>query len=315
MIAVRRFPQVLAVVAAIAAAGASVATPRATAAPPTLPADPVTVVDAGDASAPVVLSNAVPVEGLVVTANTTIHSAATSNIAGGTPYTIDETADATYDITMTMNAPAPDGSFSAAAVIDGFTASSTTSDPDGALDPTPMTLVDHGIADLTAAIGVPFVQNYSTGGIPTLPGAADGSTQTPEQAAALSMLLSEDARFSLVVPVEPVGVGATWTYTAPFLDEMTTTYQLTALEGDQYTIAASSQLVLSQADQSFQVDGRPVESSTVTTSSTFSGTVGQQFSRTSTVQLTTELLLADGAGTVTVVIDATRTSTAVEPAT
>lgn len=284
------------------------------AAPPTLPSDPVAVVDAGDPATQVELGNTVPVEGLVVTANTTIHSAATTTIATGTPYTLDETADASYDVTMTMNAPNPDGSFSAAAVVDGFTASSTTSDPDGALDPTPMTLLDHGIADLTPAIGAPFVQIYSTGGISSGPGAAEGSTATPEQAAAWSMLLSEDARFSLNVPDVPVGAGAVWTYTAPFLDDMTTTYELTSLDGDQYTITASAQVVLSQSDQSFEVDGRPVESSTITTSATFSGSVGQQFARTSTVELATELLLADGAGTVSVTTEATRTSTSVEPA-
>lgn len=303
--------------AAVLAASLAVAAPAADAAPstlpPTAPTDPITVVSAGDPTTQVDLANIVPVEGLVATANTTIHSASTTTIGGAAPYTLNETADASYDVTMTMSAPQPDGSYSAATVIDEFTASTTTSDPAGALDPTPMTLADHGIADLAPAIGVPFVQNFSTGGFAATPSPADGTVPTPEQLAAMSMLLSDDARFVLSVPAVPVGVGAVWTFTAPFLTDMTTTYELTSLDGERYTITASAQLVLTESDQSFEVDGRPVESSAITTASTFTGTVGQPFDRTSDVELTTELVLANGAGTVSVSTSATRTSTAVEP--
>jgi hypothetical protein len=116
------------------------------------------------------------------------------------------------------------------------------------------------------------------------------------------------------VPTTAVGTGATWTFTAPFLDGMTTTYELVSVSGDQYTITASSQLQLPQTGTPFVLDGRTVDSTTVTSSAQFTGTIGQPFSRTSAISTTTELQLAGGAGSVRVVTDATRTSTAAEPA-
>lgn len=135
-------------------------------------------------------------------------------------------ATGVYEVT----AEDPDGAYSVLFTPDAITAESTSSDP-----------ATSATTDFSSIVGFPMSTWYGSDGLSFGFGPPEGVTATDEQV---------DRMFAIPVdgyslPLEPVGVGATWTanvelFAHPwFFATVPATYRLDAIDGDRFSVSMS----------------------------------------------------------------------------
>lgn len=153
--------------------------------------------------------------------------------------------------------------------------------------------------DPTVLEGIPLLISYGPDRASTSVAAAPGVSVSANQQAMIDELAYTMPGAGL--PTVPVGVGATWTAPLSFslngIDVTgTTTYQLVAVDGDQYNVTSSVTIDLSTADPAGYPDDITSASGTITLTNLITGSLSgaMQYRQTGTVRTLATLTYSDG---------------------